>query len=90
MTELICSYRFSVKHIISRGKGQSVVASAAYIARAKYKDDELGKAFDYSKKKPSLSKYHSSSNYFTVMDNRWRAALEQGAEDRVSKERSIC
>ena len=54
-TELICSYRFSVKNIISRGKGQSVVASAAYIARAKYKDDELGKTFDYSKNKsPAL------------------------------------
>lgn len=56
MTELICSYRFSVKNIISRGKGQSVVAAAAYIARAKYKDDELGKTFDYSKNKsPALA-----------------------------------
>ena len=55
MTELICSYRFSVKNIISRGKGQSVVASAAYISRAKFNDDELGKTFDYSKNKsPAL------------------------------------
>ncbi len=55
MAELICSYRFSVKNIISRGKGQSVVASAAYIARAKFRDDELGKTFDYSKNKsPAL------------------------------------
>jgi hypothetical protein len=39
-----------------RSKGQSVVASAAYIARAKFKDDEIGQIFDYRKNKmPALA-----------------------------------
>jgi len=38
-----------VKTVISRGKGHSVVNSAAYIARAKFKDNELGNTFDHTK-----------------------------------------
>ncbi len=48
---LTCAYRLSVKNIIGRSKGQSVVNSAAYISRTKLKDDEIGKTFDYSKNK---------------------------------------
>lgn len=48
---LACAYRFSVKNIIGRSKGQSVVASAAYISRSKLKDYEIGQTFDYSKNK---------------------------------------
>jgi hypothetical protein len=53
---LACAYRFSVKNIISRSKGQSVVASAAYISRSKIKDYQIGQTFDYSKhKSPALA-----------------------------------
>ena len=42
-------YHLSAK-IISRGKGQSAVASAAYRAAEQLDDFRLGKTFDYSKK----------------------------------------
>lgn len=48
---LICTYRLSVKNIVGRSKGQSVVNSAAYISRTKLKDFEINKTFDYSKNK---------------------------------------
>ena len=43
-------YHLSAK-IISRGKGQSAVASAAYRAAERLDDFRLGKSFDYSSKK---------------------------------------
>lgn len=52
---LICAYRFSVKNIVGRSKGQSVVASAAYISRLRLVDHEIGQTFDYSRNKsPAL------------------------------------
>jgi len=36
--------------IVSRSKGESVIAKAAYNARDKLKDDYYGKTHDYSKK----------------------------------------
>lgn len=42
-------YRFSAKPI-KRSKGQSAVASAAYRAGDKLKDERVGKQFDYSKR----------------------------------------
>lgn len=44
-----CPYRFSVKKIISKSDGRSVVNSAAYISREKLKDNEIGKTFNYKK-----------------------------------------
>jgi hypothetical protein len=46
---LCCAYRFSLKEIIGRSKGRSVVNSAAYISRLKLKDNQLDKTFDYRK-----------------------------------------
>lgn len=49
------SFHFSV-NIISRGKGKSAVASAAYISREKIKNEWDGVTHDYTRKekvKPS-------------------------------------
>ncbi|MCP4749062.1 MAG: Ti-type conjugative transfer relaxase TraA [Desulfobacteraceae bacterium] len=42
-------YHLSAK-IISRGKGQSAVASASYRSKEKIKDERLGKTFDFSRR----------------------------------------
>lgn len=46
----MANYHLSTK-IISRSKGQSVVAAAAYRACVELKDETIDKTFDYSKKK---------------------------------------
>jgi hypothetical protein len=45
----LASYRCSVKDNVTRSKGQSLVNSAAYVAREKLYDERLGKIFDYSR-----------------------------------------
>ncbi len=49
------SFYFSV-NIISRGKGKSAVASAAYISGEKIKNEWDGVTQDYTKKRKSKSK----------------------------------
>lgn len=44
-----CQYRFSVKKVISKSNGSSVVNVAAYISRTKLKDNEISKTFNYTK-----------------------------------------
>ena len=50
-------YHFSVKQVF-RGKGQTVVNSAAYISGQKLYNDYYGQTHDYTKK--SLSLIHIS------------------------------
>lgn len=49
VTNIMAIYYLEIK-VGSRGKGQSAIASAAYRAGAKLKDDEIGKTFDYTRK----------------------------------------
>ena len=49
------SFHFSV-NIISRGKGKSAVASAAYISGEKIKNEWDGVTHDYTKKQGVISK----------------------------------
>ena len=51
------SFHFSVS-IISRGKGKSVVASAAYISGEKIKNEWDGVTYDYKRKKSISKKYN--------------------------------
>lgn len=46
----MANYHMGIK-IVSRGKGQSVVAAAAYRAAAKLHDERIGKNFDYTRKR---------------------------------------
>jgi MobA/MobL family protein len=43
----VASYHLSVHPNVSRGKGQSLVRTAAYNARARLSDERTGKAWDY-------------------------------------------
>ena len=47
-------YHFSVKQV-SRGKGQTVVNSAAYISGQKLYNDYYGQTHDYTKKSPGIN-----------------------------------
>lgn len=47
-------YRFSVRNPISRGKGHSAVAKAAYNAREAIRDERTGQMHDYSRKKDEV------------------------------------
>ena len=51
------SFHFSV-NIISRGKGKSAVASAAYISGEKIKNEWDGVTYDYKRKKSISKKYN--------------------------------
>lgn len=51
------SFHFSV-NIISRGKGKSSVASAAYISGKKIKNEWDGVTYDYKRKKSISIKYN--------------------------------
>jgi MobA/MobL family len=43
----VANYHLSVHPNVSRGKGQSLVRTAAYNARARLSDERTGKAWDY-------------------------------------------
>ena len=47
----MAQYRCSVQKALSRGKGQSAVAKAAYNAREKIRDERTGELKDYSRNK---------------------------------------
>ena len=49
--------------IVSRSKGASVIAKAAYNARDKLKDEYYGKTHDYSKKILYFQKYFYQNIY---------------------------
>ena len=46
---IMAMYHYNVTQV-SRGKGQSCVASAAYISGEKLRDDYYGKTHDYTRK----------------------------------------
>jgi hypothetical protein len=47
-------YRYSVGERVSRGKGQSSLRSAAYLARACYEDQRTGWVHDFTQKSPIM------------------------------------
>jgi hypothetical protein len=50
----MAQYRCSIRDAISRGKGQSAVAKAAYNAREKLRDERTGELKDYSRNKEDI------------------------------------
>jgi len=50
----MAQYRCSIHEAISRGKGQSAVAKAAYNAREKLRDERTGEMKDYSRNKDDI------------------------------------
>jgi len=50
----MAQYRCSIRDAISRGKGQSAVAKAAYNAREKLRDERTGEIKDYSRGKDDI------------------------------------
>jgi MobA/MobL family len=50
----MAQYRFSVRNPISRGKGQSAVAKAAYNAREAIRDERTGQMKDFSRNKDEV------------------------------------
>lgn len=87
-------YHLSAK-IISRGKGQSAVASAAYRAAERLDDFRLGKSFDYSSKKGlALAEIFLPEGAPPELKKRetlWNAveAIERRKDARLSREFDI-
>jgi hypothetical protein len=76
---------FSV-HIISRGKGRSAIAAAAYIARTRMRDRRIGRTFNYQRKPGLLDQ--GLVNWKGSPQDLWNAAekAEKRCNARVARE----
>ena len=76
----------------SRGKGQSAIASAAYRAGAKLKDDEIGKTFDYTRKSgvvhSEISLCVNAPKEYADRETLWNAVhkVEKASNSRLFRE----
>ena len=84
-------YYLEVK-VGSRGKGQSAIASAAYRAGAKLKDDEIGKTFDYTRKggvvHSEISLCANAPKEYANRETLWNAVhkVEKASNSRLFRE----
>lgn len=84
-------YYLEVK-VGSRGKGQSAIASAAYRAGAKLKDEEIRKTFDYTKKggvvHSEISLCSNAPEEYAEREILWNAVhkVEKASNSRLFRE----
>jgi len=84
-------YYLEVK-VGSRGKGQSAIASAAYRAGAKLKDEEIGKTFDYTRKSgvvhSEISLCANAPKEYANRETLWNAVhkVEKASNSRLFRE----
>lgn len=84
-------YYLEVK-VGSRGKGQSAIASAAYRAGAKLKDEEIGKTFDYTRKggvvHSEISLCANAPKEYANRETLWNAVhkVEKASNSRLFRE----
>ena len=84
-------YYLEVK-VGSRGKGQSAIASAAYRAGVKMKDEEIGKTFDYTRKggvvHSEISLCANAPKEYANRETLWNAVhkVEKASNSRLFRE----
>ena len=84
-------YYLEVK-VGSRGKGQSAIASAAYRAGVKMKDEEIGKTFDYTRKggvvHSEISLCANAPKEYADRETLWNAVhkVEKASNSRLFRE----
>ena len=82
-------YHFSVRHV-SRGKGQMVVASAAYISGQRIFDSYYNKIHDYTSKSGGGIYRNSDTRVCAGAYDRQGNTLERGGAYRKEQQGAAC
>ena len=77
-------YHFSVKQV-SRGKGQTVVNSAAYISGQKLYNDYYGQTHDYTKKSGVVFTEILTPEFVPERLRRWHRAAHRASQRPVRR-----